>query len=108
MAKNDALRDSREEIDFDQILRNTRFRKKFDSASAALEAAALVREMRKKADDGKGISQSELGRRLGVSCSRISVIESGDGPTGPTYALLKRIAKACRISLTIHLAPIQD
>lgn len=66
-------------------------REAFERASDALEAAALIRDMRLLA----GLSQTELAARLGVSPPRVSAIEKGDGPQGPTYALMKRVARVC-------------
>ena len=65
-----------------------------------LEGGRLARRMRETADRGRGISQQELARRLGVSQARISAIERGSGPQGPTYELLKRIARACGVVLS--------
>jgi transcriptional regulator with XRE-family HTH domain len=67
----------------------------FREASDALEAAALIRSIR---ETGR-ISQAELARRLRISQGRMSIIEKGDGPNGPTYAMLKRVARACGVTL---------
>jgi len=66
----------------------------FDRAYAAREAGAMVRAWRLGAGR-TGITQSELGKRANLSQARISAIENGDGPDGPTYGLLKRLAAAC-------------
>ena len=65
-----------------------------------LEGGRLARRMREAADGGEGISQQELARRLGISQARISAIERGSGPQGPTFELLKRIARACGVVLS--------
>lgn len=70
-----------------------------------LEGGSLVRRMREMADEGAGISQEELARRLGLSQARISAIERGGGPQGPTYELLKRVARACGLALEPTLRP---
>jgi hypothetical protein len=77
----------------------------FESARYSLEAAALVQDMRKAADGGRSINQSELARRLEMTPTRVSTIERGDGPLGPTYALLKRIARACNVRLSVTITP---
>lgn len=59
--------------------------------SAGLRIAALVREMRK----GAKLSQSALGRQIGVSQARISELEAGLGRQGPSFLLMERIAAAC-------------
>ncbi len=69
-------------------------------AQDVVEGGHLARRMREAADRGRGISQQELARRLGVSQARISTIERGNGPQGPTYELLKRIARACGLVLS--------
>jgi transcriptional regulator with XRE-family HTH domain len=78
-------------------------REAFERASDALEAAALIRDMRLLA----GLSQTELAARLGVSPPRVSVIEKGDGPQGPTYALLKRVARVCGFDFDLSRALVQ-
>ncbi len=60
-------------------------------SGAAYRAGALVRMMRKS----NGLSQAELGKRIGVSQARISEIETGIGVQGPTWDLMERIAAAC-------------
>lgn len=95
-------RDSREEINFEELTGvSAQSKKSFDVAKYALEAAALVRDIRNKADNGLGIDQSELARRMNVTQARISQLERGDGPRGPTYAMLKRVAIACNVELQI-------
>lgn len=59
-------------------------------SSAAFRAAAIVRTMRK----ARGLSQKELAERLGFSQARISEIEAGLGPQGPTWDLMERISRA--------------
>ncbi|HTP77175.1 MAG TPA: helix-turn-helix domain-containing protein [Rhizomicrobium sp.] len=63
----------------------------YENADAVQEAARFVRQMRAKS----GLSQLELGKRIGVSQARISEIEKGGSPEGVSYALLKRVARAC-------------
>ena len=71
----------------------------FREASDALEAASLIRRIRELVD----ISQAELARRLGVSPARMSIIEKGEGPNGPTYAMLKRVARACGVTFDVRV-----
>jgi transcriptional regulator with XRE-family HTH domain len=77
----------------------------FETARYALEAAGLVQDMRKAADGGHSITQSELARRLEMTPTRVNTIERGDGPLGPTYALLKKIARACNVRLVVTIMP---
>jgi len=71
----------------------------FLGASDALEAAWLIRRIRKLVD----IPQAELARRLGVTQPRMSAIEKGEGCNGPTYAMLKRVARACGVTFDIQV-----
>jgi hypothetical protein len=100
------LQDTREEIDFEEIkARSPETREVFDTASYALEAARLVREMLALADGGSGIKAGELAKRLGVTKVRVSTILRGEGASGPTYATLKRIAAACRLNMNVGFRP---
>lgn len=67
--------------------------------SAGMRAGAIVRGMRRSA----GLAQAELALRLGVSQERVSEIERGAGPQGPTFELLERIAAACGMKLVATL-----
>jgi ribosome-binding protein aMBF1 (putative translation factor) len=79
---------------------SARFTEELRRAQDVLEGGRLARRMREAADRGRGISQQELARRLAISQARISAIERGSGPQGPTYELLKRIARACGVVLS--------
>jgi HSP20 family molecular chaperone IbpA/DNA-binding XRE family transcriptional regulator len=68
-------------------------REAFENADAVQEAARFVRQMR----DYAKLSQKVLGEKLGVSQARISEIERGNSPEGVSYALLKRVARACNL-----------
>jgi DNA-binding transcriptional regulator YiaG len=104
-----SARATQDPIDFDKLIGPTvEAKERFATASYALEAAALVRQMRQTADGGHPINQSELARRLNVSSARVSMIESGDGPSGPTFALLRRIAHACRVGFAVSITPMTD
>jgi transcriptional regulator with XRE-family HTH domain len=84
----------------EDVLQNPEDLARFQESIDLAEAAHLVRAMRGRAlrvDGRKGISQAELANRIEVSQSRISQIESGEGRDGPSFTLLKRIARACGI-----------
>src|SRR5947209_2975872 len=89
----------RKPVDVDALFPTPERMDRFREASDALEAAALIRSLRETA----GISQAELARRLHISQGRMSVIEKGDGPNGPTYAMLKRVARACGVGLAVTI-----
>lgn len=104
-----AARDTREEIDFHELIGpSSKARADFETASFALEAATLVRKIRSRADGGEGITQGALADRLGISQARVSTIEQGDGPAGPTFALLRRVANACHVRLSIAVESVED
>jgi DNA-binding transcriptional regulator YiaG len=63
--------------------------------SAGMRAGAIVRGMRRTA----GLSQAGLAARIGVTQERVSELERGAGPQGPTYELLDRIAVVCGMVL---------
>jgi ribosome-binding protein aMBF1 (putative translation factor) len=58
---------------------------------ANLHAADLIREARTAAD----LSQAALAAKIDVTQARISQMESGEAPYGPSVVLLERIARAC-------------
>jgi DNA-binding XRE family transcriptional regulator len=62
-----------------------------DEERANLRAAELVKQARKAAR----LSQAALAKKIDVSQSRISQMESGEAPYGPSIALLERVARAC-------------
>ncbi len=65
--------------------------KRTGMTSAGMRAGAIVRGMRRSA----GFTQARLAQKLGITQERVSEIELGHGPQGPTYELLERIAAAC-------------
>jgi hypothetical protein len=80
------------------LLSTPELREQFEQTSAALEAADLVRRLRRQAFSAngvRGISQEELAQRTGLSQPRISQIEKAKGRDGVTYAVLRKIAYAC-------------
>jgi ribosome-binding protein aMBF1 (putative translation factor) len=93
---------STERIGAAEFAPSRRFLRELRRAQDVLEGGRLARRMREAADDGRGISQQELARRLGISQARISAIERGTGSQGPTYELLKRIARACGVDLAVR------
>lgn len=66
--------------------------------SSAEEAATFIRQMR----TGAGLSQQELALRLGISQPRVSTMEKGIGPDGPTCGMVRRIAQACGVNWSLE------
>jgi transcriptional regulator with XRE-family HTH domain len=89
----------REPVNLEALYETPERMELFREASDAIEAAALIRRTRELVN----ISQAELARRLGVTQPRMSIIEKGDGPNGPTYAMLKRVARACGVTFDVQV-----
>ena len=65
-------------------------------------SADLLREARLRA----GITQAELGRRVGRTQSQIARWERGD--VKPSLETLRRLIRACGLELTLRLANYDD
>jgi len=86
--------------ELEELLPDSTSQQRLEEASAAAEAAALVRMLRRQALSAtgtRGITQTELARRTGLTPPRISQIEKGEGANGPTYAVIRKIAFACGV-----------
>jgi len=75
----------------------------FRRGADILEAAATIKRMRLAA----GLSQTDLALACDTTQSHISELENGTGKQGPTYGLLKRIARACDLDLSLHVVPAE-
>jgi transcriptional regulator with XRE-family HTH domain len=64
-------------------------------SSAAVRAGRQVREMRL----AKGFTQAQLAAALNWDQVRISNVERGEGPLGPTFDVLQKIAAACNYDI---------
>jgi transcriptional regulator with XRE-family HTH domain len=62
-----------------------------ETAEGAEEAARFIREMREAAN----LTQSALGKKLGITQARVSEMERGGTPEGVSYAAVRRVAQAC-------------
>ena len=92
-------------IEPEELLGSAEKRARFNESMDLAEAAALVRSMRQNArnpDGTFGITQEGLARRIGVSQARISHIEHAEGRDGPSFTLLKRIARACDVDWPVN------
>lgn len=74
-----------------------------EEEKAAEQVATLIRQTRESA----GLSQTELGRKVGVSQARISQMERGDATFGPSIGLLVRVAQACGCTLMLSFGRLQ-
>ncbi|MEV8016183.1 helix-turn-helix transcriptional regulator [Streptomyces sp. NPDC086554] len=70
--------------------------------AAARLRFALAEAVRKQRQD-LGLSQSELGRRAGMTQSAVARFEGGG--TVPTIPVLDRLARALDLQLRVELAP---
>jgi ribosome-binding protein aMBF1 (putative translation factor) len=95
-AESDVAADLRRELE-----RDSEARLAFEHRQDVLEAATLIRSMRK----ASGLSQRQLASALGVAEPRISELERGQGTHGPTYRVLKRVARACGVELRVEWTP---
>lgn len=85
------------------LLSDSTARETFYESMDLAEAAHLIRDFRLNAR----LSQGELAGRIGVSQERVCQLEKVTGKNeairrqGPTYTLLKRIARACEVQWAI-------
>ncbi len=73
------------------------YRRVFLETQRRIDLAVLVREMREAA----GLTQRELAERIGTTQSVIARLEDAEY-SGHSLSLLKRIAAACNVGLTLH------
>ncbi|MGH3774740.1 MAG: helix-turn-helix domain-containing protein [Pseudonocardiaceae bacterium] len=71
----------------------------YDTARLAFELGRRVRELRVE----QGLSQTELGRRAGMTQPAVARFEAGG--TVPTLPVLERLARSLGAELTVQLAP---
>lgn len=76
----------------------------FIERSAAFEAGDLVRLMRETA----GLTQKQLAQKISTSQSHLSEVERGNGLQGPTFSMLRKVAKACHVTLRIEAPEVVD
>ena len=76
--------------------KDPQFRKEFENQRRALALAMTIAKIREK----KGLTQTQLARRMGTSQQAISRIESGDYE-GFTLKTLEKIAQATGTRLKI-------
>jgi DNA-binding transcriptional regulator YiaG len=79
-------------------------REAFVERSAAFEAGDLVRLMRETA----GLTQKQLAQKISTSQSHLSEVERGNGLQGPTFSMLRKVAKACHVTLRIEAPEVID
>lgn len=77
-------------------LKNAKIKKHYDEYGKQLEIAYEILQLRKK----KGISQSELARRIGTSQSNIARMEAGE--QNLTTDTLQKIAEAFNRNLKVE------
>ncbi|HEX9722643.1 MAG TPA: helix-turn-helix transcriptional regulator [Candidatus Paceibacterota bacterium] len=80
-----------------RLLRNKEFRKEYERLAPEFELASTL--IRKRIE--KGLTQGELARKIGTKQSAISRLESGG--YNPSFALLKKVAKALNADLKISI-----
>lgn len=76
-----------------------------DLDPAALEIGQIIRRLRKN----RGLTQTELAELSGVNQGALSAIERGQGRDGPSYRILRDIARALSVNLPLLLdAQVSD
>ena len=65
------------------------------------KAAAQIAELVKHTRTSFGLSQTALGKKLGVTQARVSKIEQGAVAFGPSIGMLARVALACGRTLQL-------
>jgi DNA-binding XRE family transcriptional regulator len=73
------------------------YRRVFLETQRQIDLAVLVREMREASE----LTQRELAERIGTAQSVIARLEDAEY-SGHSLSLLKRIAAACNVNLTLH------
>ena len=81
-----------------RLLKNKEIRKAYEELAAEFSIAEAIIEKRLE----KGLSQSELAKKVGTKQSAISRLESGS--YNPSISFLKRVAKALNLHLVISLS----
>lgn len=80
-------------------LKDPEVRRGYEEQSAVVEAARLVRRMREMS----GLSQEILARQVGTSQAHLSTLERGIGKQGPTFLMLRKLARACGVQLQVSV-----
>jgi len=80
-----------------RLLRNKEFREEYERLAPEFELASML--IRKRIE--KGLTQGELAKKVGTKQSAISRLESGG--YNPSFALLKKVAKALNADLKISI-----
>lgn len=80
-----------------RLLRNKEFREEYERLAPEFELARML--IRKRIE--KGFTQGELAQRIGTKQSAISRLESGG--YNPSFALLKKVAKALNADLKVSI-----
>ena len=67
-----------------------------------MQGGQLVREARRRA----GLTQRELGTRVGTTQSAIARIESGD--SAPSFERVVQLVRACGFDLSVRVVPLDE
>lgn len=80
-----------------ELLKDPKVKKAYDELGPEFELASMF--IRKRIE--KGLTQSQLARKVGTKQSAISRLESGG--YNPSFALLKKVAKALNADVKISI-----
>lgn len=81
----------------ERMARSAAYRRTFLETQRQIDLAVLVRKMREDA----GLTQRELAERIDTTQSVVARLEDAEY-SGQSLTLLKRIATACNVKLTLH------
>jgi len=73
-------------------------RARYDEFEAEQQLVVALLDLRK----AQNLTQADLAKRVGTSQANISKLESGK--FNPSVALLKRLAKACDVKLSVYFS----
>lgn len=83
----------------DELMHDPEFKREYDALQPERDITMSLIKARKDA----GLTQAELSKKTGISQADISRLENGT--RNPSFALLKRIAKAVNATIRIDFVP---
>lgn len=76
----------------------------YEDYSAVLNAARMIKVMRRQA----GLTQAALAEKMGVSQTVVGRLETATGKRGPTMEMMTRAATACNYHVVLSAEPGAD
>lgn len=85
--------------DLNRELKNPKFRLEYEKVQTEFAPIRAILEARMK----KGMTQTQIARKMGTTQSAIARVESGSG--NPTIAFMQKLADALDLRLSIRFLP---